>query len=174
MGWWIVGSESVLIWNVAVNLHKASIERCMMFMYDSVFCKIWHVLHQFLLREFFLMNKYFISTEVWCSHISISNVYSIKVTIWEPLWNYYHIHLHGVVILLIFLQNNVTPNSTPLQPLNGDSPGILSSAADGISSNPGSRKRPSDSTVENLRKKIKKGEENSEQVWNIIYGDVGI
>jgi hypothetical protein len=72
--------------------------------------------------------------------------------------------LHGAVILFIFLQNNVTPNSTPLQPLNGDSPGTLSSAVDGVPSNPGSKKRPSDTTAENSRKKIKTGEENLNQV----------
>lgn len=63
------------------------------------------------------------------------------------------------VILFIFLQNNVTPNSTPLQPLNGDSP-----AVDGAPSNPGSRKRPSDTPAEIPRKKVKTGEENLNQV----------
>ncbi|KDR13292.1 poly(A) polymerase type 3 [Zootermopsis nevadensis] len=53
-------------------------------------------------------------------------------------------------------KNNATSNNTPLHPLNGDSP----SAVDG---NPGSRKRPSDTPTENSRKKIKTGEENSNQ-----------
>lgn len=60
-------------------------------------------------------------------------------------------------------KNNVTPNSAPLQPLNGDSPGPLSSVVDGVPSNPGSKKRPSDSTAENSRKKIKTGEESLNQ-----------
>lgn len=69
------------------------------------------------------------------------------------------IQLCGALILFIFLQNNVTPNSTPLQPLNGDSP-----AVDGAPSNPGSRKRPADTAAENSRKKMKTGEENLNQV----------
>jgi hypothetical protein len=60
-------------------------------------------------------------------------------------------------------KRNVTRNSTPLQPLNSDSPGTLSSAVDGVPSNPGSKKRPSDSTAENSHKKIKTGEENLNQ-----------
>ncbi|PNF37421.1 Poly(A) polymerase gamma [Cryptotermes secundus] len=55
-------------------------------------------------------------------------------------------------------RNNVTPNITPLQPLNGDSP-----AVDGAPSNPVSRKRPSDTAAENPRKKVKTGEENLNQ-----------
>jgi hypothetical protein len=74
----------------------------------------------------------------------------------------------GAVTLFILLQNNVTPNSTPLQPLNGDSPGTLSSAIDGTPVNSGSKKRPSDTTAENACKKIKTGEETSNQVCGAL------
>jgi hypothetical protein len=77
-------------------------------------------------------------------------------------------NLHDVVILVIFLQNNVTPNSTPLQPLNGDSPGTLSSAVDGTPLNSGSKKRPSDTTAENSRKKVKTREETLNQVYDSL------
>jgi poly(A) polymerase len=60
-------------------------------------------------------------------------------------------------------KNNVTPNSTPLQPLNGDSPGPLSSAVDGTPLNSGSRKRPLDSAAENSCKKVKTREETLNQ-----------
>lgn len=68
---------------------------------------------------------------------------------------------------LNLFQNNATSNNTPLHPLNGDSP----SAVDG---NPGSRKRPSDTPTENSRKKIKTGEENSNQACIIVCVGVGI
>jgi len=77
-------------------------------------------------------------------------------------------NLRGAVILFIFLQNNVTPNSTPLQPINGDSPGTLSSAVDGTPLNSGSRKRPSDTTAENSRKKVKTREETLNQVCGAV------
>jgi len=74
-------------------------------------------------------------------------------------------NLHGAFFLVIFLQNNVTPNSTPLQPLNGDSPGT---AVDGSPLNSGSRKRPSDTTAENTRKKVKTREETLIQVCGAL------
>jgi hypothetical protein len=73
------------------------------------------------------------------------------------LWNCVIIESY---IHFIFLQNNVTPNNTPLQPLNGDSPG----PPDSVPTTPGSRKRPSDTPVGNSRKKAKTGEENLNQV----------
>jgi hypothetical protein len=62
------------------------------------------------------------------------------------------------------LQNNVTPNNTPLQPLNGDSPVL----PDSVPSTPGSRKRPSDTPVVNPRKKAKTAEENLNQVCSEV------
>jgi hypothetical protein len=67
------------------------------------------------------------------------------------------------------LQNNVT-NSTPLQPLNGDGPAPPSAAVDSVPINPGSRKRASDTTIENSRKKIRRGEEN----LNKVCGEVDV
>jgi hypothetical protein len=69
----------------------------------------------------------------------------------------YHGQLHDLAVNFIFLQNNVTPNNTPLQPLNGDSPATPDSV-------PVSRKRPSDTPIGNSRKKAKTGEENLNQV----------
>jgi hypothetical protein len=68
----------------------------------------------------------------------------------------------------MFLQNSVTPTSTPLQPVNGDSPGTLSPAVDGTPVNSGSKKRPSDSTAENSRKKVKTKEETLNQVCSAL------
>jgi len=91
----------------------------------------------------------------------------VKLMLYEFTWCSYSFHL-GAVILFIFLQNNVTPNSTPLQPLNGDSPGTLSSAVDGTPLNSGSKKRPSDTTAENSRKKVKTREEALNQVCGAL------
>jgi hypothetical protein len=97
--------------------------------------------------------------------------YSVNsISIFVKLINIIFIYI--VQLFFNLFQNNATPNNTPLQPLNGDSPGTLTSAVDGIPSNPGSKKRPSDTPTENSRKKIKTGEEDSNQVWNICV-DVG-
>jgi poly(A) polymerase len=57
-------------------------------------------------------------------------------------------------------KNNVTSNSTPLQPLNGNRPGPPSTVVYSVPSNPGSKKRSLNSTAQNSHKKIKRGKEN--------------
>jgi hypothetical protein len=124
-------------------------------------------------KQIFVLTNILFSLKFSAVIFSVIYIYISLGTVQYLCETKYFICLHNSYYFYLF-QNNVTPNNnTPLQPLNGDSPGTLSSPGDSVPSNPGSRKRPSDTGLESLRKKIKRAEENSNQVCNIICIEIG-
>jgi poly(A) polymerase len=126
------------------------------------FCTAWFIGLVFVKTQSLHVDlTYHIQSFIDCVHGEAMKITMLKDGMKIEVKHVKRKQLHAYIppsVLKKGKKNKVTADSAPPQPLNDDSLGP-SNAADSVPSNPISGKRPSDTTVEKSRKKMKRGEE---------------